>query len=186
MIPHLGRAGSFSRFGAPIPNVFIGNFRFLEFFTTHQTRYAVHVDSERLEMINTDIIHPQLLQGLAEAGHGANILVADANYPVTTKVSAQARIIHLNFVPGMVGGIDIVRALEKTVPIESAAYMAGADGKMAAVVAEYKRILGDDVPFDKLDRFAFYDAASRDETSLVIASGEQRVYANLLITVGVR
>lgn len=137
-------------------------------------------------MINTDIIHPELLLGLAEAGHGANVLIADSNYPVTTKASPQARVVHLNFVPGIVGGIDIVRALEKAVPIESASYMADAKGKMPEIVAEYKRILGDDVPFVKRDRFGFYAEASKDETSLVIASGEQRVYANLLLTIGVR
>jgi L-fucose mutarotase len=37
-----------------------------------------------------------------------------------------------------------------------------------------------------MDRFAFYAAARGDDVALVVATGEQRVYANLLLTIGVR
>ena len=36
-----------------------------------------------------------------------------------------------------------------------------------------------------LERFAFYDACRDSDTALVIASGEQRIYANILLTIGV-
>jgi L-fucose mutarotase len=137
-------------------------------------------------MIKTDIIHPELLMALAETGHGARILLADSNYPVTTKAAMGARRVFLNFIPGIVGGVDIIRALAATIPVESAIYMANAEGKMPEIVAEYQKILGSGVPFEDRERFAFYDEAVDDDTALVIASGEQRVYANLLITVGVR
>lgn len=137
-------------------------------------------------MIKTDIIHPELLMALAETGHGARILLADSNYPVTTKAAPGARRVFLNFIPGIVGGADIVRALTATIPMESAIYMADAEGKMPAIVAEYQKIIGPGVPFEERERFAFYAEAADDDTALVIASGEQRVYANLLITVGVR
>lgn len=137
-------------------------------------------------MIKTDIIHPDLLQALAEAGHGARILVADGNYPVTVKSNPRARRVFLNFRPGMVGGVDIVRALAGAIPIESAFYMTPPDGKMPEIVAEYKSIIGDGIPYESLERFAFYDASSTNENSLVIATGEQRIYANILLVVGVR
>ena len=136
-------------------------------------------------MLKTRIIHPELIQGLAEAGHGARILMGDSNYPVTTKANPSARIVFLNFVPGIVGGVDIVRALAEIIPIESAVYMTPPDGQMPDIVKEYQTIIGKDVPFSGADRFGFYDDASSDDTALVIASGEQRVYANLLLTVGV-
>jgi L-fucose mutarotase len=37
----------------------------------------------------------------------------------------------------------------------------------------------------RLERFAFYDAVCSPWTSLVIATGESRRFANLLLTIGV-
>ena len=42
-----------------------------------------------------------------------------------------------------------------------------------------------DVELEPLERFAFYDAAKQDSCCLVIATGEQRIYANILLTIGV-
>ncbi len=137
-------------------------------------------------MLKTEIIHPALLRGLAEAGHGARILLGDANYPITTKANPLARRVFLNFVPGQIGGADIVKALASTIPIESAGFMTPDDGSKPEIVQEYHRIIGEAVPFQGYGRFQFYDEAAGPDTALVIASGEQRFYANLLITVGVR
>ena len=136
-------------------------------------------------MLKTDIIHPELMQALAEAGHGARILMGDSNYPVTVKSNPAARIVYLNFVPGIVGGVDIVRALAKTIPIESAMYMTPPDNKMPEIVAEYQKLLDPAVPFSGKGRFDFYEEASGPDTAVVVASGEQRTFANLLLTVGV-
>ncbi len=137
-------------------------------------------------MLKTDIIHPALLRALAETGHGARILIGDGNYPVTTKANPLARRVFLNFIPGLIGGADIVKALAATLPIEAAAYMTPDDGSMPEIIQEYQRLIGAAVPFKAFGRFQFYDEASGPDTALVIASGEQRVYANLLLTVGVR
>jgi L-fucose mutarotase len=40
-------------------------------------------------------------------------------------------------------------------------------------------------PAQRLDRFAFYAAARSEDVALVIATGERRVYANVLLTLGV-
>lgn len=136
-------------------------------------------------MLKTAIIHPELLQALAEGGHGARVLVADGNYPVTVKSNPRARVVYLNFVPGTVSGVDTVRALAATIPIESALYMAPADGGMPDIVREYHALIGTDVPLESRDRFGFYDEAASPDTHLVIATGEQRTYANLLLTLGV-
>lgn len=136
-------------------------------------------------MLKTAIIHPELLRGLAEAGHGARILVADGNYPVATKANPLARKVFLNFTPGVIGAKEIIRALAATIPVESALYMSNADNAMPAIVGEYRKILGDSVPFDGRERFAFYEEARSVDTAVVIASGEQLPYANLLLTLGV-
>ncbi len=43
-----------------------------------------------------------------------------------------------------------------------------------------------DVPFTEISRWDFYDAARADEVRIEIATGDQRLYANLLLTIGVR
>ena len=37
----------------------------------------------------------------------------------------------------------------------------------------------------KIERFQFYDAAGTPDVCLTIATGDQRIYANLLLTIGV-
>ena len=137
-------------------------------------------------MLKYEIIHPELLQALAEAGHGARILIADANYPVTTKSNPSARIVYLNFTAGMIGCVDILRAVAGAVPVEAAAYMHPDDKSEPEIVKKYRALLPKKIPFDSVGRFDFYDLAASDDTALVIASGETQVYANLLLTVGVR
>lgn len=136
-------------------------------------------------MLKTAIIHPELLQALAEAGHGARVLLADGNYPVATKANPMARKVFLNFTPGLIGGKDIIRALAATIPVESTIYMSNAENAMPAIVGEYRTILGGSVPFQGIERFAFYEEARSIDTAVVIASGEQLPYANLLLTLGV-
>jgi L-fucose mutarotase len=38
---------------------------------------------------------------------------------------------------------------------------------------------------ERKKRFEFYDEARSSDTALVIATGEQRVYANILLVIGV-
>jgi L-fucose mutarotase len=44
---------------------------------------------------------------------------------------------------------------------------------------------GQNVELTKLERFAFYEAVKSPAICLVVATGEQRIYANLLLTIGV-
>ena len=40
--------------------------------------------------------------------------------------------------------------------------------------------------WSEFGRFEFYDECRTEDLAIVIATGEQRIYANLLLTVGVR
>ncbi len=42
-----------------------------------------------------------------------------------------------------------------------------------------------DTPLQALGRLPFYDAARGPDLALAISTGEQRIYANLLLTIGV-
>jgi L-fucose mutarotase len=137
-------------------------------------------------MLKHELIHPPLLEALATAGHGSRILLADGNYPYLTMVNPAVRLVHLNLAPGMLTVTDVLPLLQGAVNFELATVMRPAEGADASVQAEYRGLLGDDVPMEQVDRFAFYDIVRSPEVGLVVATGEERLYANLLLTVGLR
>jgi L-fucose mutarotase len=136
-------------------------------------------------MLTTRLLHPEILKALGGAGHGSKVLVADGNYPFGTGGPAEAVRVHLNLAPGLVSVTDVLKVLVETIPIEAAEVMRPADGPEPGIFAEFRQILGPGLPLRSLGRFEFYDAARHRDTALVIATGEQRIYANLLLTIGV-
>ncbi len=136
-------------------------------------------------MIDAKLIHPQILSALGKAGHGATILIPDGNYPVATNAHPQAERVYLNLAPGLVTVTDVMEAVLSVTPIEAAHVMRRDDGAEPSIYADFRRLLPDDVELSPLERFAFYDEAKKDSCCLVIATGEQRIYANILLTIGV-
>ena len=136
-------------------------------------------------MLKTPLLHPQILSALGSAGHGSRILIADGNYPFTTQSPPTAQIVYLNLAPDVLSVIDVLRPVLASVPVESYAIMeAPPEVEKPAIYLEFEALLVN-VPEERLDRFAFYDAARSPQTALVIATGERRVYANILLTIGV-
>lgn len=137
-------------------------------------------------MINTEIIHPEILRALAGAGHGSTVLIADGNYPVSTGAPADVPRVYLNFLPGLLGVTDVLGPLANAVPIESATAIVPDDGSEPPIFAQYRQLLPAGVEIAKAKRFEFYDAASKPTLALVVATGEKRTYACILLTLGVR
>jgi L-fucose mutarotase len=136
-------------------------------------------------VLKTPLLHPQILSALSGAGHGARVLIADGNYPFSTQSPPTAEIVYLNLSPGVVSVVDALRPIAALLPIESYAVMEPPpDRDKPEIFLEFEALLAG-VPRESLDRFAFYDAASSMQTALVIATGERRVYANILLTIGV-
>ncbi|QPK81612.1 RbsD/FucU family protein [Schaalia sp. ZJ405] len=139
-------------------------------------------------MLYGPMTHPQFLRALAAAGHGSKILLADANYPHTTGVNERCELVSLNFAPGMLDVIQILEVLKRTIPIEKAEIMTPAADQAPVDIPihdEFKAQLPD-VEFGELSRFDFYEAARSQDVGIIVATGEQRLYGNLLLTVGVR
>lgn len=136
-------------------------------------------------MILTPLIHPQLIGALAAAGHGSKILLTDGNYPGGTGAPAAATRIHLNLAPGLLDVDQVLAPLTQTIPIEAAEVMLPPDGDDVPAITGFRAALAG-VTFTGHDRFAFYDAARHSDVSIVIVTGDQRLYANLLLTIGVR
>lgn len=136
-------------------------------------------------MIFGPLTHPQLLGALARAGHGSKILLSDGNYPHGTGAPAGAERIYLNLAPGTLSVDDVLRVLTLSVPLEAAEVMLPPDDQEASAILGYREMLPG-VTFTGHDRFGFYDAAREPDVAIVVATGDQRVYANLLLTIGVR
>ncbi len=145
-------------------------------------------------MIQGKLIHPQILAALARAGHGSKVLISDGNYPHSTARGPNAELVYLNLSPGLLGVTDVLKVLATTIPIEHAAVMATnksgayAQASDPEIWNDFRALLK---PTDcngeltQIERFAFYETAGAKDVCLTIATGEQRIYANLLLTIGV-
>ena len=136
-------------------------------------------------MLKTKLLHPEILSILGMAGHGSQVLIADGNYPFLTGSPETARKVFLNLMPGLVKVTDVLEAMIEAIPIEAATVMVPDDGAEQAIFAEFRKLLSAGPELTKIGRFPFYDQAQLPDTALVIATGEQRIYANLLLTIGV-
>jgi L-fucose mutarotase len=135
-------------------------------------------------MLKFKLIHPEILAALASAGHGSRVLLADANYPFATGAHPRAPRVYLNLAPGILAVTDVLRVLSQAIPIEAAAVMMPDGGQEPGIFEEFRALLPA-LALEKLARFDFYTQASGSDLALLIATGEQRLYANLLLTVGV-
>ena len=137
-------------------------------------------------MLKTALLHPEILRALGCAGHGSQVLIADGNYPFSTGSPQTAEKVFLNLKPGTVKVTEVLEALVESIPIEAATVMVPDDRADQPVFGEFRKILPGQLVLTKIGRFEFYDRARSSDTALVIATGEQRIYANLLLTIGVR
>ena len=132
------------------------------------------------------VLGPELLAILRAMGHGDEIVIADANFPA----ASQAR----NLVRA--DGVDAVRmtrAISALMPLDD--FVPAAAFRMAVVdapetvppiAAEFAKALaaGDyEGPIEPIERAAFYDRARR--AFAVVATGEIRLYGNLILKKGV-
>jgi L-fucose mutarotase len=130
------------------------------------------------------LIHPPLLAALGAAGHGARVLLADANYSHSTNVSPAAAVVHLNLRPGLVTVDQVLEPLLAAVPVEAAAVMRPDGGGTPEVFARYRDLLGDGLPLQPLGRLDFYAECRKPDLAVCVATGDDRLYANLLLTIG--
>jgi L-fucose mutarotase len=136
-------------------------------------------------MLKTKLLHPEILMALASNGHGAKVLIADGNFPVTTCTPKEARKVFLNLAPGLLSVTDVLRVLKDFIPIESTTVMVPTEETPQAIHKEFKEIIGEDITMNSLKRFEFYELAKSSDVCLAIATGEVRRFSNLLLEIGV-
>jgi L-fucose mutarotase len=135
-------------------------------------------------MLRYKLLHPEILAALGGAGHGSQILIADGNYPFETRTNPKARRVFLNLAPDLLAATDVLAVLVDAIPVEAAHVMVPDAGEEPPIFGEFRSLLPD-MELYILRRFEFYEAACGPDLALVIATGERRIYANILLTIGV-
>ncbi len=136
-------------------------------------------------MLKTELIHPDILAALAGSGHFSQVLIADGNFPIIGNRGPNARVVHLNLKPGMLDAVTVLETLLTAVPVQAATVMQPPADFVPPVFAVYREKLGAATLWQEMERWAFYDKIASPRTTLMIATGEQQRFANLLLEIGV-
>jgi L-fucose mutarotase len=146
-------------------------------------------------VLKYQLLHPQINAILGRAGHHATILIADGNYPASSKKGPNAEIVSLNLSPGVVTCTQVLAALVTAIPIEMAnTMMYEMTGLYALkedppVWAEFQRVLDAarlNLKLQPIEKWDFYKAVETPDHVLTIQTADQQRFANLLVTIGVR
>ena len=136
------------------------------------------------------IISPELLKVLCEMGHGDTIVIGDGNFPAES-IGKSSKVIRCD---GH-GCAELLDAILKLFPLDTYVEKpvilmdkVRGDNADTRIWEEYKKIIakydtrGADTVAN-LERFAFYEKAK--QAYAIIATGEEALYANIILQKGV-
>jgi L-fucose mutarotase len=148
-------------------------------------------------MLDTPLLHPDILAILARSGHHSKVLIADGNYPALDKRGPRAELVSLQLAPGIPTVAQAFAAVLATVRIDavhtmgvdrSDSYAAATPGDPAAW-EEYRRIIaaaGTRLVLEPIVKWDFYAAVASPDHVLTIQTADTQPWANLLLTLGCR
>jgi L-fucose mutarotase len=133
------------------------------------------------------LLSADLLHALRSMGHGDDLVIVDANFPAATM---GRRVIRMD-------GVSATRALEAVLSVmplddfvdQPCARMQVVDDPdvVPEICKEFQAIIdraeGERVRLAAIERFAFYERAR--QAFAVVATGETRLYGNVLLKMGV-
>ena len=122
-------------------------------------------------MLKGKCINPLIISALSHCGHGDKLLIADGNYPIDT-MTADAETVYLSLSPGLPEVTQVLDAVLSVINAE----------KEPEIFSEFQSMTG--LELCELSRYEFYGACKESNVRLAILTGEQRTYANILLTVG--
>jgi L-fucose mutarotase len=146
-------------------------------------------------MLKTELLHPDILRVAARAGHHATILIADGNYPASTKRGPHSEVVCLQLSPGIPTVSQVLRALVGVVPIDAMNTMGIPEDDPYAkhgepkVWAEYRAIAASAniaAPITPILKWKFYETVQSADHVLTVQTADQALWANLLLTIGCR
>jgi L-fucose mutarotase len=133
------------------------------------------------------LLSPDLLHSLRAMGHGDEIVVADANFP---SASIARRLVRLDGVSAVAAADAILSVMPLDDFAPDAAWRMEVVGDPDAeqpIFAEFRRVIaareGERFRLTALERFAFYERARA--AFAIVATGEGRLYGNLILKKGV-
>ncbi len=132
------------------------------------------------------IISPELLKILHEMGHSDEIVIGDGNFPAASNAQRLIR------ADGH-GVPEILDAILKLMPLDTYVeapvalmQVTPGDNVDPVIWKDYRKIVDahqDNVKFEEVERFAFYDRAKT--AYAIIATGESALYANVILKKGI-
>ncbi len=146
-------------------------------------------------MLKQTLLHPEILSVLARAGHHAKVLIADGNYPASTALGPNAKLVSLNLAPGVVTVSQVLETLLTAIPVDAINTMGiPSDDPYAQqgdppVWADYRRIVtaaGLPLALEPISKWDFYKAVGSPDHVLTIQTADQSLWANVLLTLGCR
>ncbi len=131
------------------------------------------------------LLSPELLHALASMGHGDELLIVDANFPAASHARRLLRL------PG-VSATEALEAVLSVLPLDDfgpqpalSMQVVGDPTAVPEIVAEFNALLARHgaTACGALERFDFYERAQ--QAFVVLATGERRLYGNILLKKGV-
>ena len=146
-------------------------------------------------MLRHKLIHPQISAVLAAAGHHSTVLIADGNYPASSKRGPRAELVSLNLMPGVPTCNQVLEAILSAVPVEAILTMqTETSGPYALngdppVWDDYRNTIKQarlDLQIQSVDKWKFYESVMTADHVLTVQTADQQRYANILLHIGVR
>ena len=146
-------------------------------------------------MLKHKLIHPQINEISGRAGHHSKILIADGNYPSSSKKGPNAEIVCLNLMPGVLNCAQVLEAILSAIPIDEINTMMYTKDDPYALDADppvwddYRKVIADsglDLELKPIDKWDFYDAVATPDHVLTVQTADRQRYANILLSIGVR
>jgi L-fucose mutarotase len=146
-------------------------------------------------MLKHQLIHPRINEILGRAGHHAKILIADGNYPASTKKGLSAELVCLNLSPGIVTVPQVLRAILSAVPVDAVNTMGiPADDPYAQkgeppVWSEFRKAISEaglKLNLEPVQKWDFYKQVESPDHVLTVQTGDQALWANVLLSLGCR
>lgn len=135
------------------------------------------------------LLTPDALHALASMGHGDDVAIVDANFPAANVAhKSGARLVQLAGATASQALQAVLQLLPLDNFVPDAAWTMQVVGDASAVpapVAEFANVLREagERPAVTLERFDFY--AQAQNAFLILQTGEQRKYGNILLRKGV-
>jgi L-fucose mutarotase len=146
-------------------------------------------------MLKQRLIHPEISAILARAGHHDQVLIADGHYPAATTLGPHAQLVSLNLAPGIVTVAQVLETLLTAIPVDAVHTMGVPPDDPYFVRGEppawsdFRRIVtsaGLPLELAPIEKWQFYEAVMSRHHVLTIQTGDQALWANVLLTIGCR